>query len=151
MNTLSQLLAVNSEKIISEAVAGLNRCALCHYRKQPETEIRERMSLLFSETVECIKDKTLIPINLYAQKLAAERFREGFFLQEIQTAFNVLEETLWEIVTKNMQPAEYPDAFGLISSVMGAGKEALAVEYVSLVTGSPKKPAADITRLFQGT
>ncbi len=151
MNELNNLLESNSETIINNAVQGLSRSALKHYNVYSEEENRSRMSRLFNTTLECIQNRNLIPINLYSQKLASERFKEGFFLQEVQTAFNVLEEVLWQLVTEKLEPEKYPDAFGLISSVMGAGKEALAVEYVSLVTDSPRKPSADIDRLFLGT
>jgi hypothetical protein len=50
----------------------------------------------------------------------------------VQTALNVLEEAIWKQITKLMSPAEQAEALGLISSILGSGKDILARTYVSL-------------------
>jgi hypothetical protein len=86
----------------------------------------------------------------YAQKIAKERHQDNFDLQEIQSAFNILEEVIWKTITSDMSSEDYPEAFGLASTVLGAGKEAMAVEYVSLVSNRKNIKSLDLSELFQG-
>ncbi|MCX8105613.1 MAG: hypothetical protein N3D80_07080, partial [Ignavibacterium album] len=88
--------------------------------------------------INCIRDKNLLPMSEYAGKIAKERFENGFDLYEVQTAFNVLEEELWNTVIENIEPQNLGEALGLVSTVLGAGKETLAINYVELA--SKQKP-----------
>jgi hypothetical protein len=83
----------------------------------------------------------------YAAKIAKERFDSGFDLHEVHTAFNALEEELWNRVTKNIAPENLGEALGLISTVLGAGKEELALSYVNLASKT-KTPTLNLTELF---
>ena len=68
----------------------------------------------------------------------------------MQTAYHVLEETLWRHLTRHIPPDDYPTAFGLISTVLGAGTDALALEYVSLAS-KRRAQTLDLTEMFIGT
>jgi hypothetical protein len=83
----------------------------------------------------------------YAEKIAKERFDAGFDLHEVHTAFNVLEETIWKKVVENVEPSGLGKALGLISTVLGAGKESLALTYVSLASKSKTK-TLNLSELF---
>jgi hypothetical protein len=87
----------------------------------------------------------------YAQGVARERYKDGFGLEEVHTAFNVLEEVIWRRITAGMDPSQYPEAFGLVSTVLGAGKQELAIEYVALVSRSRDVHSLDLSALFKGT
>ena len=50
-----------------------------------------------------------------------------------------------------MEPSQYPEAFGLVSTVLGAGKQALATTYVALVSQNQDVHSLDLTALFKGT
>ncbi len=147
---LSKLLNNKSKAIIDEATEALARTPLKHYRASSAKQNRERLTNLLSLTSESIKSKNLIPMIEYAQQIAKERYEDKFDLQEIQSAFNLLEEIIWKKITVDMSPADYPEAFGLTSTVLGAGKEALAVEYVSLVSNRKDVKSLDLSNLFQG-
>jgi Zn-dependent M32 family carboxypeptidase len=148
--TLLRLLASKREPIIAEAATILSRVHLTHYEAHGPEIMHQRLSRLFDLTAESVKTRSLINMLEYAREMARERYEEGFDLQEVQTAFNVLEEVLWRLITVELAPLDYPESFGLVSTVLGAGKEALAVEYVSLANQQAETRSLDLTALFRG-
>ncbi len=148
--TLLELLAEEREEILDEAVRGLGRPELKHYASSTATERRERIARLHELAAECMRDRTLVPMVGHAQAVARARHAAGYGLQEVHAAFNVFEEVLWRRVVEALEPSEYPEAFGLVSTVLGAGKEALAVEYVSLASRT-RVESLDLTELFKGS
>jgi len=145
---LSTLLQLHEQPIMEEAVATLNRARLPHYQTSQE-ENAARLQRLFELTRDCVQRKAVLPIVTYAEELARGRFAGGFDLSEVQTAFNILEETIWRHIAEEMEPTAFPNAFGMTSAVLGAGKEALAREYVSLAAHRPIA-TLDIKALFAG-
>lgn len=147
---LLQLLERSRAEVVGEAVEGLTHARLKHYPSNGD-ENRERLTQLFDLTVECVRSRNLNPMIEYAEALGKERHRMGFDLHEVQTAFNVLEEVIWKHITAELAPQLYPEAFGLTSTVLGAGKEALAVEYVALAGRGRKPETLDLSALFTST
>lgn len=145
---LARLLEKSRDEMVAAATEALMRAHLQHYETSGVELNRQHLSRLFDLTLECVKTMSLIPIIEYAHQVARERHRDGFDLQEVQTAFNVLEEIIWKRITAELPPQEYPEAFGMTSTVLGAGKQALAVEYVALA--SHKRQSLDLTALFEG-
>ncbi len=144
------LLQEERESILTSATEELNRSPLKHYRESDEKTNKDRLTRLFDITVECIRTKNLIPMAEFADKIANERYRQHFDLYEVHKAFNVLEEIIWEKITEKTDPTEYPRSFGLVSTVLGFGKESLAVTYLSLVSSKKKLKSLDLTELFKG-
>lgn len=147
---LHHFLQEERESILKLATEGLARSPLKHYRESDEETNKERLTRLFDITVECIRTKNLIPMIEFAEKIADERYRQHFDLHEVHTAFNVLEEVIWEKITEKTDPKEYPRSFGLVSTVLGFGKEALAVTYLSLVSSKKQLKSLDLSELFKG-
>lgn len=147
---LVEMLDHSREAIIDEATDGLSRVSLKHYEESGVAQNRRRLSRLFDLARECIARRDLMPIVEHAQAIARERYRDGYDLREVQTAFNVLEEEIWKHITAALDPSDYPEAFGLASTVLGAGKQALAVEYVSLASHRTGIESLDLTALFTG-
>lgn len=147
---LSELITVHHDRIVAEAADALTHSRLKHYSTDQAAVNTLRVRRLVNLTSECIKTNTLVPMIEYAKNVARERFEQGFPLQEVQASFNVVEEIIWKYITSEMPPADYPQAFGLASTILGAGKEALAVEYVSLASES-HMPSLDLSQLFKGT
>ena len=145
---LAELLETSREEIVAAAMDGLARAHLLHYESAGDELNRRHLFRLYDLTLDCVKHLSLIEMINYSHEVAAERFREGFDLQEVQTAYNVLEEVIWKRITTDLLPTDYPEAFGMTSTVLGAGKQALAVEYVALA--SHKRQSMDLTALFKG-
>ena len=148
---LRELLQRNRTKAIDEALQGLSRAALPHYSADQIAENRLRLETLYDLALQCIERQSLIPISEYARKIAAERHRDGFDLREVHTAFNVLEEVIWRLITANLQAPELVQALGQASTVLGAGKQALAIEYVHLAGHHVKGQTLNLSELFKGT
>jgi hypothetical protein len=145
---LAAFLADREADILAQAKARLCQARLPHYDTTPDKNL-ERLRRLFDLVVLCIRNRALLPMVTFAEQLANERYSSGFDLSEVQTAFNILEEVVWAEITKGLAPASYPQAFGVSSAVLGAGKQALAREYVSLAS-KRRIPSLDIIELFKG-
>lgn len=138
-----------SVDIVFEAVTGVGRARLPHYAQSGEESTRARLDALYELLLNCLRDKTLIPIINHGERVARERFEAGFGLGEVQAAFNVLEEALWKFIVRELHPDELAEALGSVGTILGAGKDALARTYVSLATGS-QAPSLDLEELFKG-
>jgi hypothetical protein len=147
--TLHQLLTERSAEILEEAAGAMARSHLKHYEQAGTEHTHQRLKALFVLTARAVKERNLGPMIAHAYNVARERFEAGFDLWEVQTAFNVLEESLWTRILKELPPAEYAEALGLISTVLGIGKDTLARRYVSLASKT-RSSSLDLHALFSG-
>ncbi len=136
--------------IIDAAQAGLGRMPVRHYQSAGEPEVNRRLEALFDHLVEGLARRDLTAMLEYAQTVAVERFDAGYDLQEVQTAFNALEEATWARALDRLEPAQLAEALGSVSTVLGCGKDALARKYVSLAART-HAPSLDLRALFTGT
>ena len=146
---LLALLDRSRDAIVDEATEALSGPATRRYSTATPGENRERLERLHDLTADCVRSRTLVPMVEHAQAVARDRHAAGYDLQDVQAAFNAFEEVLWRRITGELSPEAYPRAFGLVSTVLGAGKEALAVEYVSLASRS-HVGSLDLSELFRG-
>jgi hypothetical protein len=109
-----------------------------------------RLESLFDTVVDCIRSRKLVQVIQYAEQTGRERFASGFGIEEVQTAFNILEESMWRHVVEGVPAGELVESLGLLSTVLGVGKDALARTYVSLASHE-HVPSLDLRALFQGT
>jgi hypothetical protein len=144
---LSSFLEKHKNEIIKEAVENLQHAQLKSYSHSDVSENINRLEKLFELTNQCVEHENLLGMTDYAEKIAKERFESGFDLHEVHKAFNVLEETIWKKIISDVEPAELGKALGLVSTVLGAGKESLALTYVSLAS-KVKAKSLDLSALF---
>lgn len=149
MNIL-ECLHQNQTDIIRTAFDSLLRSNLKHYSLSGANANWKRIEKLFDLTFICIKEKSLVEIIEYSENIAIERYDQGFDLHEVHAAYNVLEEAIWGIILKMLDPKEFGQALGLVSTVLGAGKETLALTYISL-TGKKRPESLDLSELFKGS
>jgi hypothetical protein len=147
---LDTILLKSESQVLDEAFSALQRSHVTHYESAGEQFTRQRLADLFTLVVGAIRDRDLSPVVTYSQQVAIERFESGFDVSEVQTAFNALEEAMWRRVVLAEPPADLAEAIGLLSTVLGAGKDALARQYVSLASRR-HVPSLDLSSLFQGT
>jgi hypothetical protein len=145
----AEFLTRERQTTIAAAEAALMRAHSPHYESADASAVRQRLETLFDYVLEALRGRNLGPIVAYAQQVAQERFSAGYNLSEVQTAFNALEEATWSCVFTELQPQEFAEALGLVSTILGAAKDALAREYVSLAT-SRHVPSLDLQALFAG-
>lgn len=146
---LAGLLSNESEAVLAEATEALARAGLRHYEAAGPDEARRRLATLLDLTTTCVEQRDLGPITRFAHEIGEERFHAGYGLEEVQTAFNVLEEALWRHVLRVLPPHRLAEALGLLSTVLGAGKDALARAYVSCAI-ERRAPSLDLSGMFAG-
>ena len=145
----ADFLAQAREPIVAAAGDALVRAHVAHYESVGEDEVQRRLEALFDRLLAGLRDHDLGPIVTYAQSIADERFNAGVDLSDVQTAFNALEEATWARVLAELEPSELAESLGLVTTVLGAGKDALARHYVSLAAHT-RAPSLDLRALFAG-
>jgi hypothetical protein len=146
---LDEILVNNQTDIINEAFTSLERSHLRHYNTSRADENWQRLAKLFDLTLNGVKTKSLVDMVTYSEKIAKERYESGFDLHEVHTAYNVLEESIWKAIIKEVDQTELAESLGLISTVLGTGKESLALTYVSL-SGKQRVNSLNLSQLFRG-
>jgi len=147
---LYKFLDTHAQDILAESNEAITRCRLKSYAQVGSEQTHQRLKALYVLTCRAVKDRNLAPMISHAESIGRERFNAGFDLWEVQTAFNVLEEVIWTRIIKEFPPEDYAESLGLVSTVLGTGKDTLARIYVALASKS-KTPTLDLRRLFTGT
>jgi hypothetical protein len=145
--SLLKFLQSDKIEIINEALSDLERSRLKHYTESNKETNEERLRNFYDILIKCVESISLVEICDYCEELANKRFNSGFDLYEVQSTINVLEEIIWKKIIKYLPPSEYERALGMITTVLGAGKDSLACKYVSLASQC-KKPTLDLSELF---
>lgn len=148
--TIDQFLTDNQDVILAQANAALARAELRHYEDAGPQTTAVRLQTLYTLMIDALRERDLAAIVRYAEDLAAARYAAGYDLLEVQTAFNALEEAIWQRLLEDYPRDDLSMALGLTSKVHGAGKDALARQYVRLAGGAPAA-RPDIDALFAGT
>ena len=148
--TTAEFLEQERFSILEAADAALRRAHARHYERAGEGEVQRRLEALFDHLLQALNERDVTGMLTYAEQVAEERFNAGYDLSEVQTAFNALEEATWARAMGELEPTELAEALGLVSTILGTGKDALARRYVSLATRA-HVPSLDLRALFTGT
>lgn len=146
----SDFLAERRVAILDVALSDLDRRRVRHYESGGAEETKLRLERLYDALLHAAAKRDLGEIIAYAERVATERYRSGFGLSEVQTAFNVLEESIWACVFAELDPSAHAEALSVVSTILGSAKDALARRYVELATRT-HVPAVDLTALLAGT
>jgi hypothetical protein len=144
-----EVLTQERAVIVDAAAAALVRSHVPHYAEAGAETARERLDQLLGLVLDSVTQRDLVPMIDHSTLVAKERFEAGFDIREVQTAFNVLEEAIWNQVIDAVPPRDLAEALGLVGTVLGAGRDALASEYVSLATHQHVS-SLDLSALFRG-
>ena len=147
---VADLLEKSRAQVLDEAFAALESSHIAHYEAAGEPLTRQRLGDLHDLVVAAIRARDLTEVTAYSHQVAEDRFHAGFDISEVQTAFNSLEEAMWRRLVADEPQSELAEAIGLMSTVLGAGKDALARTYVSLA-GHRHVTSLDLSALFRGT
>ena len=151
ISSSSELLLVldrERDSIITTALGSIRR-SRTHYQAAGQDETRLRLDALYDELRAAVSTRDLGSIVGYARHLGAERFESGYDLSEVQSAFNALEEATWSTLCARLRPDQLAMSLGLVGTVLGAAKDTLAREYVSLASRT-HAPSLDLRALFSG-
>lgn len=145
-----ELLEKFREEMVDEAYNTIEPVRLKGYTKVGEDRTKKKLARLCEEITVCVRDKTLIPILHYTEQMATERYTSGYDLHQVQTAINALEEAVWKRIFANTPSEKLKESLGLVTTVIGAGKDNLARTYVSLATKT-KTTSLNLQALFKGS
>ena len=147
---VADLLVQRRSTVLESSFAAMRSSGETHYEMAGETATQQRLADLFDLVVTALRERQLAQVSAYCETLAQHRFEEGFGISEVQTAFNALERAMWDCVVSEVPPDELAEAVGLVATVFGFGKDALARRYVSLASHR-RVPTLDLTAMFGGT
>ena len=147
---LDTTLRTHRTQILDDASAELAQLQLHHYETAGPEFTRARLESLYDLVQSAIDHRDVAAIIAYADAVAEERFAAGFDVSEVQHAFNVLESTMWRLVVPAEAPEDLAESVGLLSTVFGIAKDALARRYVSLAS-KHRVTSLDLSALFAGT
>ena len=143
------VLVEERDAIVSAAFESVRRGG-SHYQAAEQDRVRRRIAVLYDELLEAASSRDLTSVVDYARELATHRYQSGYDLSEVQGAINALEEATWGTLCARLQPEQLAVALGLVSTTLGAAKDALAREYVSLASQT-RIPSLDMRALFTGS
>lgn len=144
------VLRKSRSSIVDESYTVVERSHTHHYETAGEVITRDRLEALFDLVVTAIGNRDLSGVSTYAETVATARFGQGFDISEVQAAFNALEAAMWRQIVASVGPDELAEATGLLSTVLGFGKDVLARTYVSLASQRHVR-SLDLTAMFAGT
>ena len=147
---LVELLETRRDEILMDANLSLSRSHLVHYNATGRQERQRRLQTLYDLALQSVKSRHLETMRCYVEAIAQERYAVGFDLYEVQMAFNVLEEAIWRQIIEMMPAGNLAEAIGLVSTVLGAGKDTLAQSYVAQACKT-KAPSLNMMAMFEGT
>jgi hypothetical protein len=146
---VGRFLGIEKWVIIEASVAALGRIGP-HYQAAGPEGTRARLERLCDELTVAATSRDVGSIIRYAEELADARFFAGYDLSEIQAAFNTLEEAIWARIIAELRPEELAPALSIVSTILGAAKDALARRYVSLAIHT-HTPTLDYESLSMGS
>lgn len=148
-SSLLDLLRSQRQAIIGASADALERSCEPHYVQQGSETASERLARLLDLVTVSVEQRDLVPMIDYSTAVANERFDAGFDIREVQRAFHVLEEAIWERIVDTVPHRELAESLGLVGTVVGAGRDALARTYVSRAS-QQHVPSLDLSALFRG-
>lgn len=147
---LATLLLQSQSSILEDSHAALESSHVHHYEAAGQEFTRQRLEDLFTLVVSAIRDRDLAQVSVFSRRIAEERFNQGFDIGEVQAAFNALEQSMWHQVVTSTAPEDLAEATGLLSTVLGFGKDVVARSYVELASKRHVR-SLDLTAMFAGT
>jgi hypothetical protein len=148
MNPTATFLRAERAPILAEALAAVGHTP--RYAAAGVDEAARRLETLYDELTRAVTDETLVTIADFGRRVAEARFAAGYDLSAVQGAVNALEEAVWRRLFAVAAPEELGESLRLVSTALGAMKDALAGAYVDLAAGSRER-AVDVGALFAGT
>ncbi|MFI5211978.1 MAG: hypothetical protein ACHQIH_03775 [Ignavibacteria bacterium] len=130
--TLLELCYNKPDRILLDSTTCLVRAHLPHYKQLSGEVIRFRLLKLFQALVKSIEVNSCDAMVTFMDKVSDERFEVGFELNEVQTAINILEESLWKMISEFVDDDKKTNAMKQVSCLLGKAKEELANEYAML-------------------
>lgn len=148
--SVDAVMASAGAEIVDEAYAELHPSIHPNYHALGEAFTRRYLGELFDQVLHGLVNREAVHLVQHAEEIAEERFHAGFDLAEVQAAFNAIEQAMWRRVVQLETSSELLVSVGMLSSILGAGKDALARVYVHLASHR-HAPHVNVEALYGGT
>ena len=127
--TLLELCYYKRDVILEDSVKKLEKAQLEHYKLLTTEQIKRKMLNLFHMLVKSIEVNSSEEMMEYMDKVSDKRHEAGYELQEVQSAINMLEEIMWEKVSKFVDDDLQISAIKQVTRLLSKAKIELADEY----------------------
>ncbi|MFH2001457.1 MAG: hypothetical protein ABIK28_17375 [Planctomycetota bacterium] len=122
------LLNPHRDALIQEEIVRLRELHAPRYREIELYALKQRAVRLVEAFLASLKEGPMHFVK-FIDHVAKERFPEGYSLEEIQSALNILTEKAWEITVREVPLQGRDRVLSLISGTIGAAKDQLARVY----------------------
>lgn len=143
-------LESKSQDLVDEAVDLLGHRLHPPYRAVDPEVLRRRLGQTMDTLITALRERTPLPVLDYARRVARSCFNAGFHLEDIQTHFNALEETIWRYLVNHEATEHLHEDLARVASIIGAIKDELGRTYVNLAAHH-RAPAINTRSLYAGT
>ncbi|MEI2779232.1 MAG: hypothetical protein V9G19_25370 [Tetrasphaera sp.] len=127
-------IRLHSVELVTLATTTVERAQLPHYAASEGGATATYLRDLLDVVAASLDEAKPLLMAEHADRLATERFLAGFKIEELLTAFNALETTLWLFLAASLPAEEALIELGRLGAVLGAGKDQIASRYVELAT-----------------
>jgi hypothetical protein len=148
-----QAVRGQKEALVDALFKQLRRSSAPHYKRIKSEVLRDRCQKLVDHFLRSLKGVTA-SFTGYIEQMTEERLTEGYFLQEMQLALNILEARLWQLAVDQSNIAALVPNLSLITTIIGGAKDRLAQIYLEHTERAEDKIARLEKRcetLFKGT
>ncbi len=132
---ISAILVRTGDRVIGDAVAALEQRDQARRGVPSPAERRRDVEYLLELVRQCLHQGRSDPIITPSEHLAADCFRAGIDLSDVQAAFVVLQDVLWRHLSAALPGDQQVETLRLVNAILGTGKDALARTYVALAKG----------------
>lgn len=127
-------IRLHSVELVTLATTTVERAQLPHYSATGGQTTESYLRELLDVVADSLDQSRPLLMAEHAHQLATQRFLAGFKIEELLTAFNALETTLWQFLVAALPAEDAIVELGRIGAVLGAGKDQIASRYVELAT-----------------
>jgi len=121
----------HKEELIDSVCKRLQKLSSSHYEMIDYEHHLEREESFLNALLQGLRDDTPELFLAFVDRLSEQRAEEGYNLQEFQDAFNVVEDTLWDmLVTHFPLNGSLVGMLTIVSRFFRAAKDRLAQVYL---------------------
>ncbi|PID96064.1 MAG: hypothetical protein CSA84_06870 [Actinomycetales bacterium] len=146
---LIEALESRADSLVDEAVELLEHRLVPPYKHVEPEVLQQRLGKSMTTLITALKKRNPLPVIEHGKRVAHARFNAGYQLEEIQTAFNALEETIWQFLVDEVDSDHLAEGLVMVAHLIGAIKDQLGRTYVELASHH-HAPSINTSRLFAG-
>ncbi len=97
---LISLIQEHKHELIERTCNRLQKCPHSHYETISYEQHQEHEELCLNVILRTLRDDNSEILRRYIEELVEQRTNEGYSLQEVEQAFDIVEEMLWQVLSR---------------------------------------------------